>query len=460
MHSPRSILAVPALVAALALTPSACGDLVVPDFNNPSIEDLTANATPTTIRQAAQGMLVGARSYMSAQNGYVSLLGILGRESYNFDAADTRFITEMLIGPLDGGSPAFGANLFSLRYRNIRLGNAILAAVGPVAGLSAQQKEAVRGFVKTIQAHDLLMVINTRDDYGAPIDVDIAPTGPPAPIATRTEVFARIVLLLNEADTHLGAAGASFPFSLGPGFTGFDTPTAFRRVNRALKARVDVYMGNYATALTSLAASFIDPAASLDLGAYHAFSSASGDVENLLYDPTARALLAHPSITADAQLQPGGAPDARVGRKIVTLAAPRTVQGVTTNVAFSVYGSPSANIPLIRNEELILLRAEANIGINTAPSLALAQADINTIRQRSGNLAAVGAFASQAAARTELLYNKRYSLLFEGGHRWIDMRRYGLLGTLPLAQPSHTVPSRFPFPEAECLPRNPAPAGC
>lgn len=192
MHRPRSIRILPILVTASALTLAACGDLTVPDFNNPSIEDLQANASPTTIRQAAQGMLIGARSYMGAQNGYVSLLGILGRESYNFDPADTRFITEMLIGPLDRGSPAFGANLFSLRYRNIRLGNTILAAVGPVAGLTTAEKEAVRGFVKTIQAHDLLMVINTRDDIGAPIDVDIAPTGTPAAIATKAEVFARI----------------------------------------------------------------------------------------------------------------------------------------------------------------------------------------------------------------------------------------------------------------------------
>jgi starch-binding outer membrane protein, SusD/RagB family len=52
-------------------------------------------------------------------------------------------------------------------------------------------------------------------------------------------------------------------------------------------------------------------------------------------------------------------------------------------------------------------------------------------------------------------------LLFEGGHRWIDVRRFGLLSTLPLAVATHTIPSRFPFPEAECLARVPAPTqGC
>src|SRR5262245_49354453 len=189
MHGPRSSRILPTLMVAgaIALAAGCNADLTVPDFNNPSLEELAKNPSPTTIGQAAQGMLVGARSYMGAQNGYVSLLGILGRESYNFDPADTRFITEMLVGPLDPGSPAFGANLCDLRDRNIRLGNTILAAIDPVAGLSNEQKEAVRGFVKTIQAHDLLMVINTRDVNGAPIDVDIAPTGAPAAIATKPD---------------------------------------------------------------------------------------------------------------------------------------------------------------------------------------------------------------------------------------------------------------------------------
>ena len=247
MHRPRfSGRARPALLplaAAFALTASglaACGDLTVPDYNNPSIESLEGNPTTTTVAQAAQGMLIGSRTYMGAQNGYVSLLGIVGRESYNFDPADPRFITEMLIGPLDPGSPAFGANLYAFFYRNIRLGNTLLDAVDRVSALSDAQKQAVRGFVKTIQAHDFLMLINTRDDLGLPIDVGIDPTGAPAPIATKQQVFARIVQLLDEANTHLASAGTAFPFALGGGFAGLSTPTTFRQFNRALKARVDV----------------------------------------------------------------------------------------------------------------------------------------------------------------------------------------------------------------------------
>ena len=48
-------------VAFMLLVAGACSDLTVPDYNNPSLEDLTSNPTPTKIAQAAQGLMVGTR---------------------------------------------------------------------------------------------------------------------------------------------------------------------------------------------------------------------------------------------------------------------------------------------------------------------------------------------------------------------------------------------------------------
>ena len=443
---------------AVILVASACKDLLVPDYNNASLEDLTTNPTPTKIAQASQGLLVGTRIGIGEQNGYVSLLGILGRESYNFDPADPRFITEMLIGPLDGGSPAFGGNLFAAPYRNIRNANILLGAVDKVVGLSAEQKAAVQGFAKTIQALDYLNVINTRDDLGAPLDVNIGPTDNPAPIVTKAAIFTAISTLLDDGLTALNAGGTAFPFALSPGFSSFATPSEFVKFNRALKARVEAYRGNYGAALTAVNASFLDRNASLTLGAYHSYGTGSGDTPNALFDPAGRAILAHPSIVTDAEARPGGAPDARVAAKVTALLAPRTVQGITTDLVFTIYNSNTAPIPIIRNEELILLRAEARYFTN---DFAGALDDINFIRTTSGGLALRGAFVDRTDFVSELLKQRRYSLLFEGGHRWIDARRFGLLSTLPKALPTHTVPSRFPFPEAECLARVPAPTqGC
>ena len=443
--------------AAMLLLASACKDLVVPDYNNTSLDDLTNNPTPTKIAQAAQGLMVGTRVGIGEQNGYVSLLGIVGRESYNFDPADPRFITEMLVGPLDGGSPAFGGNLFAAPYRNIRNANILLGALGTVVGMTTAQKAAVEGYAKTIQALDYLNVINTRDDLGAPLDVNIGPTDAPAPIVAKAAVLAYISTLLDDGLTQLNAGGTAFPFALSPGFAGFDSPGTFARFNRALKARVEVYRGNYAAALTALSGSFIDTGAPLTLGVYHSYGTGSGDTQNVLFDATGK-ILAHPSIVTDAENKPDGTPDARLLAKVAQLAAPRTVQGVTTDRVFTIYNSNTTPIPIIRNEELILLRAEARYFTNDFVG---ALSDINFIRTTSGGLAARGPFVNQADFVAELLRQRRYSLLFEGGHRWIDVRRFGLLSTLPIAVPSHTVPSRFPFPEAECLARVPAPTqGC
>ena len=442
---------------------TGCKDLNVPNLNSPALDDLLNNPTRSKIATAATGLLIGTRAGIAAQNGYVSLLGIVGRESYNFDPADPRFVTEMMVGPLDGGSPAFGGNLWGLPYRNILNANVVLAATDRVPAVSDPEKEAVRGFAKTIQAFDFLKVIVTRDANGAPIDVGIDLTAPPVAIVTKAAVFAHIVQLLDDAQTHLQAAGSAFPFPLPAGFAGFDTPSTFLQFNRALRARVAVYTDDFAGALTALGGSFIDTTKSLNLGVYYDYSTVSGDETNALFDPNARAILAHPSLETDAQLQTGGAKDDRFVRKIAKLSAAKSAQGLTSDLQFVIYDAVDAPIPIIRNEELILLRAEANVGLNTVGSLAAAVTDLNTIRIKSGKLPLYAGAVTQTALLDELLYNKRYSLMFEGGHRWIDLRHYGRLNTLPQDVTSGGTSkrfSKFPFPGFECDARSPAPAGC
>ncbi len=438
------------LVCAGILLLAGCSDedFLVPDFNNPGLEDLRDNPTRAAVSATATGMLIGMRDEFDDRNGYISLLGILGRESYNFDGADPRFVTEMIEGDLVPSSPAFGGNLWTERYRNIRTGTILLDALDRVPGMSSQEKEAVRGYVKTLQAHELLLVVNTRDVNGAALDFDRAPQADPAPLSTKTESLARVSALLDEALTHLNAGGSSFPFPLSSGFNGFNAPSQFARFNRALKARTEVYRGNFQAALTALQGSFlVRDAAQLDLGVYHVFGTASGDAVNELFDPGETPdILAHPSIVTDAERRANNEPDLRVVEKIRTVPA-QTTNFITTDKAFLIYASRSAPIPIIRNEELILLAAEAQVGLNNT---AAALTDINFIRVNSGGLAPITAGQVNL---DQLLRQKRYSLLFEGGHRWIDMRRYNRLGQIPLDRPSHRRNAAFPIPEAECLAR-------
>ncbi len=358
----------------------------------------------------------------------------------------------MLAGAgLNASSPAFGGNLWSLRYRSIRTANVVINALdGLTEGeMSTEEKAAIRGYARTLQALDFLEIINTRDTNGAVIDVDRPATEPAGPIVSKDAVFDEIERLLDAGFDDLLAGGGSFPFSLSPGYAGFDTPATFAEFNRALAARVAVYRGNFGEALTALGQSFLDTSADLDLGVYHSFSTGSGDTQNGI--AASGDIFAHPSLLDDAQTNTLTMEiDARFTEKLEVLDPPESGSGISTDVGFLLYSELDDPIAIIRNEELILLRAEAQLGLNQTQ---LAADDINFIRVESGGLNEIVGLGLQSpdAILDELLYNKRYSLLFEGGHRWLDMRRYGRLDELPLAVSTHRVHERFPIPEQECL---------
>jgi hypothetical protein len=433
-----------ALALSSILSLSAC-TFDVGDLNRPGLDQVLGNPTPAAISALATGLVAGSRADIATRIGYVSELGILGRESLVLTISDDRFVTELLNGAsLDPSTPNFGGNFWVTEYANIRDANLLIDALPSVSGLTDPEKEAVRGFAKTMMALDLLKVINTHDINGAAIDVDL-PIGQLAPIVGKDAVFTRIALLLDQAQTHLAAASPAFPFPLGNGFTSFSTPAQFIQVNRALAARVAVYRGQFASALIALAASFLDTAAPLSLGVYHAFGNGSGDAQNNLNTTD---IVVHPSIITDAELKADGTIDNRVAAKTVALAKPVTFLGETSSWGFTMYPNTDTPVAIIRNEELILLRAEANIGLG---NLGAAKVDIDFIRRTSGGLGP----STGPANIDELLKQKRYSLLFEGGHRWIDARHYGKLGTLPIDQPS--VPQRvqpnFPIPQPEVAAR-------
>jgi starch-binding outer membrane protein, SusD/RagB family len=453
-------------LGALLASAGAC-DLDVPDLNNPSLTDLQDHPTAVQVEGACTGLLIGNRAGIAAENGYILQLGVLGREAYNFDTADPRYIAELLAGALNGGSP-FGGNFWANPYANIRLANVILHALDKLssAELSDDNKAVIRGFVNTIQALDLLIVINTHDTNGAVIDADVAIVLPPAmqplgAIVDKATTFARINTLLDGAATDLASVAAtfSFPFELSPGYAGFDTPATFRQFNRALRARTAAYTKDYPTVLTALGESFIDddPAAtpdvplSFDLGVYHVYSTKTGDVANALINPN---IYVHPSVEADAQKN-GTAVDARYTAKVRPIDPDTEDPGSVTDtplmssLKFKAYSAPESPVPIIRNEELILLKAEA---LFFTGNVGGAVAELNVVRTGSGKLAPLTGTPTEVTFVDELLYERRYSLLFEG-HRWIDLRRFGRTEELVLDDPTYARNIRYPIPLQECTGR-------
>jgi len=425
------------------------------DIANPNTPDVIGeDPNRSEVSATANGILIATRSDMAdwALDG-----GIFGREAYRFDGSDPRFVGELMQGPLDPGSNAFGGDHWAEEYAAIRTANDLLAVIGTATALTAEEQSATKGFAHTFQAYNFLIVLDSHLQDSIPVDVGTDVTAAPAPFVSNADAYARVISLLDGAVAELDAGGAAFPFSLPPGFTGFNTPATFRQFNRALRARVAVYRADYTNALAILAESFIDPAGPLDRGVYMDFSAGPGDFANpLAIDPQVGENFGHPSLRTGAQLQPTGEPDQRFLDKLVDR-PPRsagTPTQLTSDLGWIRYPSPNSSIPIIKNEELILLRAEANIGLNNAAG---AVPDLDLVRTTSGGLAPYAGAVDQASLVTELLYNKRYSLMYEGGHSWVDYRRWGRLDALKTNERGGDLPdvifTTLPIPTPEVLPR-------
>ena len=453
-HRIRALGRLALVTAAVAL--AGCVSSTVPDLNNPSINGFQTNPTGAGAGAIAVGMVRGARD--NTMN-MVWNIGALGREGYEMGVAQGD-LTIYVDGPINPAT-FFVDVLWNQNYSDIRAGNTVLDAMSKISDLTDQQKSAMAGFIQTMEAFDLIQLAATRDTFGLPIAVDVSPSGPPAPIADKAAVYQHIFNLLDSAQTSLLAGGDAFSFTLPAGFSGFNTPATFLKVNRGLRARADILTMNWAAALTDLSASFMSQAQPLTYGPIFEFSANSGDETNFLFKPF---YYAANWIHDSAQFQVDGHTlDNRVLVKLDSV-TPFTLDHIAANWQFTMYNSVSAPLPMLRNEELLLLKAEAELG---SGDVADATTDINFIRAASGNLPPIGnpyvpnaALRQRATLLDELLYEKRYSLLWESGSNWISMRLYGKLNEIPKQYSAEHIFPVVPFPLNDCTARNSAPSGC
>jgi hypothetical protein len=453
------------LCAALAglLVVGACSFDIL-NTNQPTQDDLINNPTRAKLSAAATGLFASARTGIQ---GIIWRLGSMGREGINLSGNNQPDFIEPYFGPMNGGG-SFGGNQWGDRYTAIRSGNIYLTALANDQDLSAAEKSASSGFAKTMNALAFMYIIETRAKLGAPVAVNQDVTAGPAPFVSEDSVYGYILGLLNSAQSDLAAGSADFPFPVPPGFTGFETPATFIQFNRALAAKANNLRatagcgGNaancYTAALTALGASFIDPTpASFSSGVFFDYSTSPGDAQNTLSDPlSGLTFFALQDDTAQADTQSTGQKDQRAVDKIAPAGIVQNLSAIPIpgELKFTVFltggaADPGHSIPIIRDEELILLRAEAE-WFTGAKAAALT--DLNVVRQNSGALpaSAVGAGDPDSAFVKALLYERRFSLLWEQGTRWIDARRFGRLSDIPLDVPGGHVVSVMPIPKSEC----------
>ena len=402
-----------------------------PSPNGAALEDILDNPTDAAITNLAVGIESSARTSIGA---YLVDTGVLGREYWRVSPSDPRFTADLLgkeTAVLDNNT-FYITQPWGARYGAIRNANTMLLALDGNVTLSDGQKAAGRGFAKTWIAYQYLLNLNLTFENGIRF---IGPGEDSAgPLVGYDESLVRIAALLDEAygDLQAGDGGLFFPTSIGANYA---------ETNRALAARVDAYREDWQGVLDALDDSFVDAGSSLTAGAYHTFSNNAGDVTNPLFFPRdggGDGLLAHPSFVEDAREG-----DVRDEQKTVERTDARTFDFLTSNFDVGIPATPTSPLPIIRNAELLLLRAEANAQLGNGG----VEDDLNVIRSAAG-LEDYDGDTDTDSLIDEILYQRRYELYAEG-HRWLDLRRYGRLDVLPIDREGDDVFDRFPVPEQD-----------
>jgi hypothetical protein len=452
-----------ALTAGLGLAAGCVDNTIVSPENAPTVEALAGEVTSAGVTTLALGVLAQDRALVRSDLTYFVLSEIYARDAYRIDPNEPRYVSETLGGQPDPGSFAGGGG-WTNGFVTIRAAISLLEALPKASDLqiTPAQRNTTAGLVYTMKGLDYYRLLELRDTIGLPILTANADSVPP--LSCKKNVLDHIAATLDSGLTALTAAGSTGALQFVPptGFTAFGrnyrTAPNLILLNRGLKGKVDVYRGlqhssptagAFTAAITELtqalggAAPGAVPASTFQNGAYVTFvSGGSEGAANPLPDSRVGV-----NPKAVAALQAG---DTRAS-KIITRSA-LSGQGLTTTSTY--IGSTTSNaanqtrpIGILRDEELVLLRAQAYIESN---QLANATADLNSVRTAYG-LTAYPVFASQASARDALLYEKRYSLFFEGPQRLVDLRAYGRLKapTTPAEVAGDPFNTAFPIPKAE-----------
>lgn len=427
----NKIIAIVLLVSVI----SSCTIEDIPDPNNLSVAE-----DPSM--QQLQLYAVGIESLLRTEVGfYYDVVSIIGREQYFFTNSDPRYTGELLGKGESTLDPAgfYGTRPYAGRYKVIKNANLLLEGIAATSvPLSNEETNAFSGYAKTAEAYSLLLALNLQYQNG--IRVDVADVSNLGEFVTFKEALTSISSKLDAGFSELGQAGSEFPFALSSSFAGFGTPAEFAKFNRAIAARVALYDDRFSDVSGLLAASFMDMAGDLNDGPGHYYSAAGVDIANPVYrvPDQSEALVAQPSYTVDIM-----AGDDRMN-KVAVRTVTAVLDGLSSDYDVVLLSSLASSIPIIRNEELILMMAEAELEGGT---LGAAVAALDIIRIAHG-LGAYSGTVDAASVKTELIYNRRYSLFGEG-HRWVDMRRWDLLDQLPLDRVGDDVWVEMPRPVSE-----------
>lgn len=427
------------LIVAMLFSFTSCEVDEVLNPNAPTVESFENNATLADLKLLAHGLQSIIRVDM---NFHFWTLSALGREYYDFRGTDPRYTSELLGrngGDLDNNGFLTTRTFFG-RYRSVR--NAILlktAVENSAASLTSSQANALIGFANTIIGYELLLEANRQYENGMRTNVDDPDNLGPFAGGYQASLDG-IKPYLDQGFNQLSGADEDVVFNL----VGFETlgvsdTRALAQFNRAVAARLALYQNDNTGALAALNDSFFDLNGDMSKGAYYTFGGATGnDLPNpFFYVPGVDFYMANTLFVTEAE-----AGDGRLN-KVNDTGADVSIDDLSSPYQVTLYPSNTSPASMIRNEELILIYAEANIGSNNTEAINA----INAVRSAAGLPDYAGA-TDDASITEQLIYERRYSLFGEG-HRWVDMRRWGRLDEIPLDRPADKMHVQFPRPATE-----------
>ena len=413
------------------------------DPNAPPTALYLNNANKAQIRQLGVGLQSVVRSAF-LDFGRVS--GTVGREVIYSASTDNRYFTELLgTNVAQYGGTAAGANdpagIFNTYYSAYsqarRRAEMFIIAANNTTAISAAEKKAIEGFSRTLQAYVTLNLATMQGKNGIRESfTDLLTPGDmlkPGKFGTYATALTLCKKYADDGLAALNAAGTvAFPFT---NFLAYVTPPAqvpdpsiaeFKKVNRAIAARIAMYQSDWTGMLTALNQSFLNLTGNLRVGPSFNFSTAPNDVTNGLFhvaNSGGAPYVVFAEVIADAE-----AGDTRVfgtTAKVGPRLSARQSGPFNSTHEVRMFTSNTSSASIIRNEELVLMYAEASAQTN---AFANAKTALDLIRTTYGLAPYTGPLTT-AALINEVLKQRRYSLFFEG-HRWFDMRRYNRLSQI------------------------------
>ena len=435
-----------------------------------------------TLDQKPQASLDASTAIKDAASVNAATLGIYsGFQSGNYYGLRYFIFADMYADNMNwvGTFPSFGeiankqvypantelGSMWNSMYSTINRANTVIAAVPSISDQSVV-KDNVIAEARILRANvyfDLIRYwggsntgFNKAGGVGVPLVLTptlVEADAAPKPRATESAVMGQVI---TDLDFAIGVS--TFANKNVTGRVGKDYA-------KALRARVALYMGDYATAQTYATELITSTRYALTAGADYkniwALKNTSESLWEIQYEPTNSNSIAFYYYTTatggrNEIATASGLNTAHEAGDLRQAVNATTTGGAATNLKTLKYtrvATGDDNVVMFRLSELYLIRAEARAQIGT--DLVGALADVNVVRARAG--LAASAAATTADLMTAILKERRVEFAHEG-HRFFDLKRTNTLSSTLGASLfgvsgayDNTFRALWPIPQREVL---------